>query len=254
MKNAPITTPPPQMFASRNLGSNPCPPKSPTTRVNPPRTEKQISPWMMSSPHRINPPISIARTELPITPFVVPRNICVILTVLPARRSATGVAEEIPSTPRGNLVIAFPNEIIRKHLAASAGFTKFLPRPPKAHLTTRIANIEPRIGMYSGTVGDSDSASIMPVTAADPSRIESLRFVMAQNSHSEPTAATIDARMMNRECHPFTMTPTTAVGRSASNTVCMINEVVQRSRICGPWERCNVLICSLLLPPHVCGP
>ena len=37
-------------------------------------------------------------------------------------------------------------EISRKHLAARAGFTKFLPRPPKAHFTTRIAKMEPITG------------------------------------------------------------------------------------------------------------
>ena len=189
---------------------------------------------MISSPQSTNPPTSIASTELPITPFVVPRNICVILTVLPAVRIATGVAEVTPSAASGNCVMALPKEIIKKHRAANAGFTKFLPRPPKQHFTTRIANAEPMIGIYSGTIGDSDSASIMPVTAAEPSKMLSLRRVIAQNSHSDPTADTIDARMTNNACQPFTMTPTIAVGSSAISTVCMMNDVVQRSRMCGP--------------------
>ena len=110
------------------------------------------------------------------------------------------------------------------------------------------------IGIYSGTSGESVSASIMPVTAADPSKIEILRLVIAQNSHSEPTADTIDARITNSACQPFTMTPTTAVGSSASNTVCMMNDVVQLSRICGPWDKRNVLISSLLPLRRVSSP
>ena len=98
MKNAAITTPPPQMWASRKLGSKPCPPKMPMKRVKLMSTEKHISPWMISSAHSARPPIISASTEEPMTPGAVPRNIEEMFTALPCISSATGVAPETPST------------------------------------------------------------------------------------------------------------------------------------------------------------
>ena len=55
-----------------------------------------------------------------------------------------------------NSLVTFPvltvidvNEMSKKHLAASAGFMKFCPSPPKSILTTTIANIPPRIPIQS---------------------------------------------------------------------------------------------------------
>ena len=105
--------------------------------------------------------------ELPITALDVPRNIDVTLTALPARSSAIGVGDETMSTL--NTVIELLNEIRRKHRPARAGLRKFFPRPPKQHLTTRIAKTDPMIGPYSGVSGESDRARRRPVTAALPS-------------------------------------------------------------------------------------
>ena len=144
MKKAPMTTPPPQMFAARKTGSNPCPPKRAMNSVKPPSTEKQISPWMMSNAQRIRPPRRRAAMELPMTAFDVPRNMDVTFTAFPARRSATGVADETMSTL--NTVMELLKEISRKQRPASAGLMKFLPRPPKQHLTTRMAKMDPMTG------------------------------------------------------------------------------------------------------------
>ena len=194
------------------------------TRVKLSSTEKQISPWMMSRPHRMRPPTSSASTEAPMTPFAVPRNIEVMLTVLPAASSATGVAEEMPSS-FGKTVMALPNEIRRKQRAASAGLMKFLPRPPKQHLTTRIANTEPMIGSAIGVLGERDRASSMPVTAALPSQIEMRRRVTRQNRSSVRIAAPIAARMIQSACRPLTATPTAAAGSSDAATTYMMNGV-----------------------------
>jgi hypothetical protein len=59
-----------------------------------------------------------------------------------------------------------PKEIRRKHLAVTAGFIKFFPRPPKKHFTKRIAKMLPMIGTNSGIEGGRDSASRRPVTTA----------------------------------------------------------------------------------------
>ena len=78
------------------------------------------------------------------TAFEVPRNMEVTFTAFPARSSATGVADDTISTLK--TVIELLKEISRKHLPARAGLRKFFPRPPKQHLTTRMAKMEPRIG------------------------------------------------------------------------------------------------------------
>ena len=100
---------------------------------------------MISRAQSTTPPKRSAITDDPITPFVFPRNICVTFTALPLNSSATGVAADTPSTL--NSVMVFPKEIRRKHLAASAGLTKFFPSPPKQHFTTNIAKKEPMIGI-----------------------------------------------------------------------------------------------------------
>src|SRR5699024_11792063 len=45
-------------------------------------------------------------------------------------------------------VILAAKEIIRKHLAASAGFIIFCPRPPNSCFTTRIANTPPSTAIH----------------------------------------------------------------------------------------------------------
>ena len=158
-------TPPPQRCASRNLGSKPCPPKSASTSVKLPRTEKQICPWMKSNAQSTRPPIRMASTLEPMTPLAPPRNMRVMSTALPWARLAIGVAADTPSS--GNWVIWRLKDTMRKQRPARAGLMKFRPMPPKQHLATNMAKNEPRTGIYQGTSGESVSASIRPVTAAE---------------------------------------------------------------------------------------
>ena len=89
--------------------------------------------------------------ELPMTPLAVPRNMLVtsrssrVPAAMASDRTFNGVADVTPSRA-GNLVMAVPKEISRKHRPARAGLMKFLPRPPKQHLTTKMAKMEPRMG------------------------------------------------------------------------------------------------------------
>ena len=85
------------------------------------------------------------------TPVEVPRNMLVTSRLagtpllMASERTARGVAELTPSSA-GNWVITLPKLSSRKHRPASAGLMKFLPRPPKQHLATKMANTEPRTG------------------------------------------------------------------------------------------------------------
>ncbi len=105
----------------------------------------------------------------PIVPPVKPRNISVMFTGFPAFNSANGVAPVMPSTEKVLIVPA--NEINKKHLAASAGFIKFCPKPPNSCFTNKIANILPIIGIHHGTSGERFNANNKPVTNALPSVI-----------------------------------------------------------------------------------
>ncbi len=58
-------------------------------------------------------------------------------------------------------------EINRKHLAASAGFMKFCPRPPNSIFTTRMANTPPTTPIHQGADAGRFSASSSPVTTAE---------------------------------------------------------------------------------------
>ncbi len=61
----------------------------------------------------------------------------------PGFNTARGVAPENVSVTK--FVIGPVNAIRRKHLAASAGFIKFCPRPPNNCFTIIIANTHPTI-------------------------------------------------------------------------------------------------------------
>ena len=81
----------------------------------------------------------------------------------------------------------------------------------------------------------------MPVTAALPSVMDRGRLMRRQNRASVPTAARMEARITNRAFHPYTITPTMAAGTRLSSTVCMMKEVVHRSRTWGLADRFSVM-------------
>ena len=191
--------------------------------------------------------------QLPMTPPAVPRNMFRILTTLPAESSATGVAQVTPSTLY--CVMAFGNEMSRKQRAASAGLIKFFPRPPNAHFTTRIAKMPPRTGANSGVSAERVSASIRPVTSADPSRqVSGLRMSLSYRN-SVPTELITEARMIQSAFRPWTMTPTAAAGSRVAATTYMMNAVDRLSLTCGPEERFRTVLISHLPPaPRACAP
>ena len=95
---------------------------------------------------------------------MVPMNIDRTSTSPPAFSTARGVADETPSYIK--LVICPANEMSRKHLAASAGFIKFCPSPPKSCFTTIIPKRQPRMTSPTGIVDGMLSAMRSPVTTA----------------------------------------------------------------------------------------
>ena len=207
---------------------------------------------MMSKAHSARPPTSSASTDPPMTPGAVPRNSRVMLTARPASSSPMGVAEDTPS--RWKVDIVLPKEISRKQRAASAGFTKFLPSPPKQHLTTSMANTEPMKGMYTGTSGERESASIRPVTIALPSSQVSGLWQSLSNANSVATADATATTTTMRAFRPLTTMPTTAVGSIDSSTTRMMNAVVHLSRVWGPEEIFNAVFIFYLLPRRACAP
>ena len=84
------------------------------------------------------------------TPLEVPRNMLVtsrfrgVPLAKASDRSLKGVADVTPSRA-GNWVMVAPKDMSRKQRPARAGLIKFLPRPPKQHLATRMANTAPRM-------------------------------------------------------------------------------------------------------------
>ena len=114
--------------------------------------------------------------------------------------------------------MAVPKEISRKLRPARAGFIMLWPRPPKRHLTTRMANTAPSTGMYTGTFAGRVRASSRPVRMALPSVTVLSRLVTRSNTYSVSTAAVTDSRMISPEYQPWAQTPRTVVGSSASST------------------------------------
>src|SRR5699024_12486631 len=52
------------------------------------------------------------------------------------------------------------NEINKKHLAASAGFIKFCPKPPNNCFTNKIAKTLPIIGIHHGTRSEEHTSEL----------------------------------------------------------------------------------------------
>ena len=68
-------------------------------------------------------------------------------------------------------------EIRRKHLAPSAGFIKFCPRPPNSIFTTRMANTPPITPIHQGTLTGRFRARRSPVTTAEKSQMVTSFFI-----------------------------------------------------------------------------
>ena len=95
--------------------------------------------------------------------------------------------------------MAVPKEISRKLRPARAGFMMLWPRPPKRHLTTRMANTAPSTGIYTGTLAGSVRASSRPVTMALQSPMVFFLLVTLSNRYSVSTAAAMDTAMIMAE-------------------------------------------------------
>ena len=99
----------------------------------------------------------------------------------------------------GTKVDIFSDQDASKNaLAAKAGFTIFCPRPPKAILTTTIANIAPITNCHTGNVNGTLKASNIPVTTADKSFIVCFLFVALLNKYSDSTHAITEASIKTR--------------------------------------------------------
>ena len=149
-------------------------------------------------------------------PLVLPMHMATMSTLFPAATSASGVAADTPS--KVYPVMAAPKEISRKARPAKAGFIMLWPRPPKRHLTTKIANTEPSTGMYTGTSAGRVMASSRPVTTALASLMVLPRLVARLNRYSVTTAAAMETSITNPAYQPWAHTPRTAVGSRASST------------------------------------
>ena len=146
-----------------------------------------------------------------------------------------------------------PKEISRKQRAASAGFRKFLPRPPKQHFTTSMANMAPMTGSIRGVSGDRHSASIRPVTTAEKSFQVSPLWHSRSKANSEATAVNTDTSTTSSAWKPWNTTPRIVAGISVSVTTFMMKAVVHLSRTCGLEDRFNALFIFYLLPLRACA-
>ena len=102
---------------------------------------------------------------------------------------ARGVAPVTPSYVKE--VICPAKDTIKKHLAPSAGFIKFCPRPPNNCFTIMIANTLPMIAIQIGNVDERFNASKSPVTAALPSLTVKGSFIAFCQIYSVSTQVAI---------------------------------------------------------------
>ena len=87
--------------------------------------------------------------------------------------------------------------------AASAGFIQLVPRPPKLHFTTSIANTAATAGMKSGTPGGIAIPINSPVSTALPSR-SVIRPASAAATASDTAAAAMEVARTTNAPHPNT--------------------------------------------------
>ena len=121
---------------------------------------------------RKSPPMrsAIALTS-PMEPPMKPRNICMFegSSAPPSARTPSGVAVDVASAAilgSGHVVISVAKEMNRTILAVIAGFTIFLPIPPKSCFTTITATKQPTIAIQYGSPAGTLKAISVPVTAA----------------------------------------------------------------------------------------
>ena len=197
---------------------------------------------------RYNAPTSIATVDVsPITPAVVPRNILRTFTLSPLLSNARGVAPVTPSYVK--LVILPANDISRKHLAASAGFMKFCPRPPKSCLTTIIAKTLPNITIQRGIVCGIFIPSKSPVTTALRSPTVIGLCMKYSKRYSETTHVITETTSTASALIPKLTIPKIHAGNNAIHTSSIMRLVDELSRTCGDDDTFNIFIISS--PPYV---
>ena len=85
----------------------------------------------------------------------------------------SGVAMVVPSTTllsaagTAQVVMMTGQDAMRKALAASAGFKKFFPRPPKSCFTMTMEKAAPTMGIHQGAPTGMTIAIRTPVTQAE---------------------------------------------------------------------------------------
>ena len=171
------------------------------------------------TPNRIRmiAPIKMATTLVsPIVPAVVPKNIFIVSTVSPFLINARGVAPVTPSYVK--LVIVPANDTNRKHLAPSAGFMKFCPKPPNSILTITIANTLPKTACQMGSVWGRFNASKRPVTTALKSLMVLFLWMSFSKTHSEATHTATHTRISANARIPKLITPNMLAGNNAITT------------------------------------
>ena len=109
--------------------------------------------------------------------------------------------------------------------AVIAGFTIFLPRPPKKHLTTTIAKTEPIAHCQSGTFVERLRARRRPVTTAEKSPTVCFFPIARLKRNSDATALTTQVRITQRAGRPKRITAAIEAGSIAIVTSSMMRDV-----------------------------
>ena len=144
----------------------------------------------------------------------------------PWLRVTRGVADAVKSAAGAAPPATVPAKASSRNTrAAMAGFTMFLPMPPKQPLTITTANTLPRAHCHSGTLVLRFSASSRPVTTAD--RSETVCFFPAHrlNRASAKTADATHVTMVHSAETPKITTPAIAAGSSAITTSSIMRQV-----------------------------
>ncbi len=142
------------------------------------------------------------------------------------------------------------NASSKKHLAPSAGFIKFCPRPPNTILTTTIAKNPPTTPIHQGALGGRFNANNSPVTTAEKSVIVFFLCTSRSNRYSKRTQLAMVTKIKTSACNPKLYIPKIVVGINAATTQSMMMLVDILERICGLDD---TFIKSLMfsLPPAI---
>ena len=157
-----------------------------------------------------------------------PRNICILegrSAMEPSARTPRGVAVDVASATylgAGHVVISVAKEMNRMIRAVMAGFTRFLPMPPKSCLTTMMAAKSPMRSVQIGSPAGTLKAMSMPVSAAEQSLTVCLLLRRAFHPHSKNMQAAMDTAVRRITLNPNTTVETTREGRRHAITMSMV--------------------------------